>query len=178
MENVMSDKKWNNAPEWANWLVRDEDGESWFFESEPHTENSEWRASDGKVTRASSLCQYEREWNQSKEKRPTSEYIPEIGEECFLIPHNNQWGFKTTGRRRGSIIGLNCDSFCFRTSEARQHFVSRFDKADFEEIDNRTEKQKQIDKIEKALRTTSLSGFLYSSIAEQLHSKGCRIIGD
>lgn len=33
---------WNDAPEWAQWLAMDEDGEWFWFESEPQLEGGSW----------------------------------------------------------------------------------------------------------------------------------------
>lgn len=33
---------WNDAPEWAEWLAMDADGQYWWFEKEPKFEDEEW----------------------------------------------------------------------------------------------------------------------------------------
>lgn len=57
---------WKDAPEWAQWLAMDEDGQWVWFETEPHL------VSDQEWFRASGRCAYVsvNDFRQSLEPRP------------------------------------------------------------------------------------------------------------
>lgn len=60
---------WKDAPEWANWLAMDDDGEWWWFELEPHIKNGRWWAAlSGKDERCA--LNNNAKWKDSLEKRP------------------------------------------------------------------------------------------------------------
>lgn len=49
----MSRPDWKDAPEWANWVAQDGDGEWWWFQNKPTLyHNDVWRADGGKSFRA------------------------------------------------------------------------------------------------------------------------------
>lgn len=50
----MSKPDWKDAPEWANWLAMDSDGEWYWFQRRPHADLYAWIADDGEVEFASS----------------------------------------------------------------------------------------------------------------------------
>lgn len=55
---------WGDAPEWANWLAMDLDGDWFWFEDEPSKSNWRWR-SYGRSQYAGN-----NDWVDSKEPRP------------------------------------------------------------------------------------------------------------
>lgn len=55
---------WDDAPEWANWLAMDENGEWWWFEYKPHKTAHFWN-SLGRVKPVVNL-----EWQETLEERP------------------------------------------------------------------------------------------------------------
>jgi hypothetical protein len=64
---------WKDAPEWANYLAMDEDGEWYWHEYEPLLVGSIWSALTGRI-------QYTfpspPPWWETKETRPTKENSP------------------------------------------------------------------------------------------------------
>lgn len=56
---------WADAPEWANWLAMDEDGEWYWFENEPYRSDNAW-CTGGKWQ----LACYGVDWMESLERRP------------------------------------------------------------------------------------------------------------
>lgn len=58
---------WDEAPEWANWVAQDEDGEWWWFEDKPNFDDTFWAVADGKceLVEDSAL-----DWKTTLEKRP------------------------------------------------------------------------------------------------------------
>lgn len=63
----MNKPSWDDAPEWANFLVQDEDLTWWWFSEEPYSDDGEWRATEGMATRAHA---YNDEWRTQIEHRP------------------------------------------------------------------------------------------------------------
>lgn len=43
---------WKDAPNWANWLAMDKDGEWWWFENEPELRESWWEPGCGHLRKA------------------------------------------------------------------------------------------------------------------------------
>lgn len=67
--------KWEDAPEWANYLAVDFDGIWWWFENEPYNEDDSingdggiWIPRGGMVEQAELSI----DWEDSLEKRPLS----------------------------------------------------------------------------------------------------------
>lgn len=58
---------WKDAPEWAQWLARDNDGDYWWFENTPSCGHSIWIESDGRVELA--YCPIY--WRDSLQGRPS-----------------------------------------------------------------------------------------------------------
>lgn len=58
---------WKDAPEWAQWLARDDDGDYWWFESKPSTGRSIWLEGPGRVELAYSPVY----WRDSLQGRPS-----------------------------------------------------------------------------------------------------------
>lgn len=67
----MCKPNWNQAPEFANWLTQDEDGDWWWFENEPSADLStgRWDASDGDRDQLITIID---NWEDTKEARPLS----------------------------------------------------------------------------------------------------------
>ena len=63
---------WSDAPEWANWLGQDDDGEWWWFPTEPTTRLNCFynRVSQ----RASTAGKVIGDWKSTLEKRPDAEH--------------------------------------------------------------------------------------------------------
>lgn len=57
---------WDDAPEWANYLAMDEDGEWWWYEMEPIKRLGYWSAMGMKSAADQDIYQ----WEESLEKRP------------------------------------------------------------------------------------------------------------
>ena len=61
---------WKDAPEWANYLARDSDGEWWWYETEPVADDAGWWGTTDKTQ----ICNPpKQEWNKSLEKKPNSD---------------------------------------------------------------------------------------------------------
>lgn len=73
----MNKPEWNEAPEWANFLVQDRLGHWIWFEIEPRVLNGEWQERG----RPGKRC-YAGQWMDSKEKRPD---LQEYRKECFIV---------------------------------------------------------------------------------------------
>jgi len=61
----MSKPDWKDAPEWANWLAKDEDGCWYWFEFKPSADDNFW-SNDGKRYE---LASRDRGWRESLERR-------------------------------------------------------------------------------------------------------------
>ena len=60
--------RWEDAPEWANWLAMDADGGWFWYENEPAPiPQAVWSAPEGRQKLA---AREENEWGSSKESRP------------------------------------------------------------------------------------------------------------
>lgn len=57
---------WDDAPEWANYVAMDEDGEWFWFENEPKVQMRGWWA-EGRYRLA---CFALENWEETLEKRP------------------------------------------------------------------------------------------------------------
>ena len=60
---------WNDAPEWANWLAMDADGEWYWFEREPEIEGDGWDQDKGMSENRHELASVD-SWTRSLERRP------------------------------------------------------------------------------------------------------------
>ena len=58
--------EWKDAPEWANYLAMDSDGEWFWYESPPGIGLKCWRVSEGACSNAGT----EQHWRETKEARP------------------------------------------------------------------------------------------------------------
>lgn len=62
---------WNKAPEWANWLMMDEDGTWWWTECQPPAvgeHDTGWATGGGDYDMAEATV--EPSWRDSLERRP------------------------------------------------------------------------------------------------------------
>jgi hypothetical protein len=57
---------WKDAPEWANWLAMDSNGEWNWFKNEPYAATDLWSSS----SRMESAQSYSEAWYETLEKRP------------------------------------------------------------------------------------------------------------
>lgn len=57
---------WSDAPEWANYLVQDHEGDFIWFESKPDTDLGVWSA-DGRSLEVRKVCT---DWEDTLEVRP------------------------------------------------------------------------------------------------------------
>jgi hypothetical protein len=63
----MSKPTWDEAPEWANWLARDEDGTWGWFENEPRIRfNDGWYSDSGRYLTVENYDY----WRDTLEPRP------------------------------------------------------------------------------------------------------------
>lgn len=76
-----------------------------------------------------------------KNKVESTIYIPSVGEECEVIPHNTNWGFVKCEPMAGHIVFCDSDRFWWK-GEYKGEFncLSRFDKVDFRPIQTKEEK--------------------------------------
>jgi hypothetical protein len=56
---------WEHAPEWAQWLAMDNNGEWYWYEDEPEPARRGWVTGRGRVLSASGA-----RWTKTKEQRP------------------------------------------------------------------------------------------------------------
>ena len=56
---------WKDAPEWANWLAQDHNGEWYWYEFQPNYYNSRWYPTKGRVRKVNIT-----DWEYSLEERP------------------------------------------------------------------------------------------------------------
>lgn len=69
----MNKPDWKDAPKWANWLAQDKNGEWCWYEYEPLCDHIEWfLIVDGKYEKASTKGEYNPEWRNTLESRPTT----------------------------------------------------------------------------------------------------------
>jgi len=62
----MSKPDWKNAPEWANWLAQDNNGNWYWYEYKPITDGlMTWRSTRGLYAR----CHHYVGWRESLEQR-------------------------------------------------------------------------------------------------------------
>ena len=66
----MSKPDWKDAPEWANWLACDENGDSYWYEIKPSGLSGEWLSRMGYADIASSGNP---QWKESLEARPADD---------------------------------------------------------------------------------------------------------
>jgi len=59
---------WKDAPDWANYLARDDDGCWNWFQFEPYCWGTYWRSSKGEVCVASDVAH----WTETLEQRPST----------------------------------------------------------------------------------------------------------
>ncbi len=59
---------WDQAPEWANYLAMDKDGEWYWFEDEPIKSITTWIDRSGKIEYHNETPIYD--WEETLEKRP------------------------------------------------------------------------------------------------------------
>lgn len=72
-ERLIKKPSWDEAPEWAEWLAQDSNGEYWWFRKEPGKKNGEWGGSDGTVMFASQgKVPAGHDWRETLEKRPVT----------------------------------------------------------------------------------------------------------
>jgi hypothetical protein len=62
--------KWENAPEWANYLARDYVGEWWWYEISPHKGMWEWDITTGRAKEAGDVKGKLGLWFNTLERRP------------------------------------------------------------------------------------------------------------
>lgn len=60
---------WGDAPEWANYLARDEDGGWYWYENNPVAGCDEWDENGGKLSKAGFSLE-DINWQDTLEKRP------------------------------------------------------------------------------------------------------------
>ena len=67
----MNKPSWDEAPEWANWIAQDRDGEWWWFEYQPEEsfEFNGWRITGGFADEAT-RCQVNDKWYDTLQERP------------------------------------------------------------------------------------------------------------
>ena len=65
----MSKPDWKDAPEWAQWLAMDINGDWWWYEGQPGAGDFVWDA-PGRMARAHDC---EEDWKSSAEQRPCAE---------------------------------------------------------------------------------------------------------
>ena len=63
----MNNPSWKDAPEWANWVAQDRNGDWFWYEHEPMTFKCSWGAHD-RVELASKPIE---DWETTKQPRPT-----------------------------------------------------------------------------------------------------------
>ena len=72
----MCKPSWNDAPEWANWLAQDEDGEWVWFDKKPEAGALNWVAELGQEHyKHAKDGTYNPSWRATLEKRPSKERI-------------------------------------------------------------------------------------------------------
>ena len=71
---------WNDAPEWAEWLAQDEDGEWYWFGCEPYTKDCTWVMDDGRASKAG-FSEVDGDWSNTLERRPNPANEPMTPEE-------------------------------------------------------------------------------------------------
>jgi hypothetical protein len=59
---------WNDAPEWANYVAMDADGEWYWFAKEPLRDALDWQPSGGQCELANTVADVY--WIYTKESRP------------------------------------------------------------------------------------------------------------
>lgn len=65
----MTKPDWKDAPEWAQWLAQDGNGDWYWYESAPFVISNSWMPQrDGNLQRAEDLI--EDDWRESLEQRP------------------------------------------------------------------------------------------------------------
>jgi hypothetical protein len=62
---------WDDAPSWANWTAQDDDGEWWWYEFEPETDDSGFYSSEGMEDKSKNQSEFIPEWKTTCEKRPS-----------------------------------------------------------------------------------------------------------
>lgn len=65
---MMSRPDWNDAPDWANYVAMDADGDWWWYEGKPEQMQQSWRGPEKmRVREAQPLLEI---WSESLEERP------------------------------------------------------------------------------------------------------------
>lgn len=77
----MNKPGWEDAPEWAQWLAMDQDGEWYWFEHRPHSENYTWQSNSGRLVQDGYLpsCR-DLDWRETLEQRPESDIMRSVSE--------------------------------------------------------------------------------------------------
>lgn len=66
--------EWSDAPEWANWLAQDEDGEWWWFEGEPKLDSDCFYCHSKREDQAS-IGRVLGDWRNTLERRPENHSV-------------------------------------------------------------------------------------------------------
>lgn len=66
----MSKPDWKDAPEWANYLAMDENGQWFWFENKPADQDDYWEAIYGGAWEEAIPDSRPSEWKQTLERRP------------------------------------------------------------------------------------------------------------
>jgi hypothetical protein len=110
--------EWSDAPEWANWLAQDEDGEWWWFEGEPKLDSDCFYCHSKREDQAS-IGRVLGDWRNTLERRPENHSVeptekvwrgpedglPPVGIECeFHHPDFGWTGCTVVGHFRHEAI--------------------------------------------------------------------------
>jgi hypothetical protein len=68
---------WKDAPDWANWLAMDDDGEWYWYSIEPHLADDCWVSDASKLSYAGRQVR----WDLSLSERPQTTKPAEAGSE-------------------------------------------------------------------------------------------------
>ena len=71
--------------------------------------------------------------NDTDVDMPESQWLPDVGEECAVTPHNSIWGFNLVEKDFGVVVAYSGEMFWWKNNTGF-NTLSRIDKVDFEPI--------------------------------------------
>ena len=101
---------WNDAPEWANWLAQDEDGEWWFFSAKPKVQSVSFDEQCSGIR-----ADYAKKGETIGDWRDTLENRPEEFQPFTSIEDNQEKAMKQDNgwHERGELppVGVACEAY-------------------------------------------------------------------
>jgi len=175
--------EWSDAPEYANWLAQDEDGEWWWFEGEPKLDSDCFYCHSKREDQAS-IGRVLGDWRKTLERRPenhSAEPTEKVlrGPEDRLPPVGVEFEFSANGKTWEERVMLFNDGITCLMAH-KQYPVSRWhykcDDPDILYRPIRSEEDKAVDEMMKfaPVDNGSMAGIACQYLTRALYRAGYR----